>query len=413
MLLWREAAQVVPAAPSDIMVRRGIKNTALRPVSTGFLASDVIADAPFNISDTGPIDNALAHRGLLRGEFLAIAYDHTPDQDAADAYTGTYNLFIRRSTDGGDNWGEARNISGLTDASLRVVEPRLVGTPGTTKLPDGSATGDASDVQDRNVFFLGWGTETNDEVGTPMGIRLTRTTDQGLNFERVQQLSQGTAQASELQLRAPPDGKTLGALWMQRDATTGTVDVVYRNGSEITNVPDPDLNLTATGASFAAEAQGQVTFTVLNKGAGDARSVVLTGTAPSGLTLLSANESDLCSVEGAGFTCTIPELLVSQSRAISLTVTSAAAGTYDLPAQVSGDVVDADATDNTATATVTVAAAPALPRRAERHKQRHSGGGGCAAASGNAPFDPLLPLLAVLGVFGLGARRRRSGLHPF
>ena len=35
------------------------------------------------------------------------------------------------------------------------------------------------------------------------------------------------------------------------------------------------------------------------------------------------------------------------------------------------------------------------------------GGGGCTTASGNAPFDPVLPVLAALGLIGLGLRRLR------
>lgn len=392
LLMWRETASLEPAAASDIMVRRGIKNTALRPGSTGFLASDVVADTPVNVSDTGLTDNALAHRALLRGDFLAVAYDHTPDKAAADAFTGTYNLFVRRSTDGGNSWGAVRNMTQLADASTRVVEPRLVGTPGTITLPDGSATGDASEVQNRNVFYVGWGTETNEAVGKPLDLFVTRTTDQGLNYERVQLLADGATEQSEMQLRSPPDGKTLGALWMQRDATAGTVDVIYRNGNE-TVVADTDLSLTATGTSFATGAQGQVTFTVLNKGAGDARRVLLQGAAPSGLTILALSEPALCSVSGAQFSCALPELLPGQSRAISLTLASVAAGTYELATRVSGDVLDADTSDNSATATVAVLSATA------------SGGGGCAAATGLAPFDPLLLALAALGLIGLGARR--------
>ncbi len=399
LLLWRETASLEPAAASDIMVRRGIKNTALRPGSTGFLASDVLADTPVNMSDTGAADNALAHRAVLRADFVAVAYDHTPDKPAADAFTGTYNLFLRRSSDGGNTWGEARNMTQLADASTRVVEPRMVSTPGTIKLPDGSATGDASDVQDKNVFYVGWGTETNEAVGKPLDLFITRTTDQGLNYERVQLLAEGAAEQSEMQLRSSPDGKTLGALWMQRDATAGTVDVIYRNGGEVTNLPDPDLKLTANGASFASGAQGQVTFTVLNKGTGEARQVVLSGNTPSGLTILALSEPALCSIHGARFTCTIPALLPAQSRPISLTLTAVTAGTFDLATQVSGDVLDADTTDNTAAATVTV-----LPAAAT--------GGGCAAANGRAPFDPLLPVLAVLGFCGWGVRRWRRSADP-
>jgi hypothetical protein len=243
MLLWRETTLTTPAAASDVMVRRGIKNTALRPGSTGFLAADVLADAAVNLSDPGAAslsDNSLAHRGVLRGDFAAIAYDMTPDKAAADATppSGTYNLYIKRSTDGGDSWGAAKNMSNITDPGIRVVEPRLVGTPGTIRLPNTQATADASDVQNRNLMFVSWGTETNSTAPVPQDIFMSRTTDQGLNYEPVQILAGGASEQSEAQLRTQPDGKTLGALWMQRDAATGSTDVIYRNGVE-TTVADP------------------------------------------------------------------------------------------------------------------------------------------------------------------------------
>ena len=36
------------------------------------------------------------------------------------------------------------------------------------------------------------------------------------------------------------------------------------------------------------------------------------------------------------------------------------------------------------------------------------GGGGCTTANGKAPFDPVLPLLAALGLAGWYLRRRAS-----
>jgi hypothetical protein len=395
-MLWRETASLEPAAASDIIVRRGTKNTTLRPGSTGFLATDITANPMFNLSDTGATDNALAQRAQLRGDFLAIAYDHTPDKAAADAYIGTYNLYIRRSTDGGETFGAARNMSNLPNATTRVVEPRLVGTPGTIKLPNGTDTTDTSDNQDRNVYFVAWGTETNEAVSKPLDIYITRTTDQGENYERVQLLAEGVTEQSEAQMRTPPDGKTMGALWMEHNVTAGTEDVMYRNGTAAT-VADPDINLTATGASFAPNGQGDVTFTMLNEGAGKALGVVLTGTVPTGLTLVSTSDASVCSVSGSKFTCTIPEILAGASRAISLTLTSTTAGSYAIAATATGDVVESDTTDNAATANVTVSTTAV----------NSGGGGGCTAASDKLPVDPMLPAFAALGLIGWGLRRAR------
>ena len=38
-----------------------------------------------------------------------------------------------------------------------------------------------------------------------------------------------------------------------------------------------------------------------------------------------------------------------------------------------------------------------------------SDGGGCSAATGERPVDPVLPLLAALGLIGWGLRRTRRG----
>jgi len=396
LMLWRGSTTTEAAAPADVIVRRGIKNTTLRPGSTGFLASDVLADTPVNLSSTGSGDNSLAQRALLRGEFAALGYDHTPDAVAANPErtsppTATYNLYLKRSTDGGASWSAARNLSQLTDPSVRVVEPRLVGTAGTIKLPDGSATGDASDTQNKNVFYVGWGTETNAVATVPLDIRFTRTTDQGANYERVQLLADGPTEQSEAQLRTPPDGNTLGALWMQRDAGTGTVDVVYRNGA-VSTVADPDLVLGTTATSFRAYTAGQLNVTVENTGAGDARQVVLSGTAPAGLNVTGSSDGTPCTVTGQAFNCTVSEIAAGQQRTIALTLASTTAGSYALPVSVSGDVVDANSADNSATASVTVTP---------------DDGGGCSAASGDRPVDPVLPALGLLGLIGLALRRMR------
>ncbi len=211
------------------------------------------------MTGTSNTTNALAHRAVLRADFAAVAYDFTTDKAAADLYTNTYNLFLTRSTDGGVTWSAPKNMSNITDNTIRVVEPRLVGTPGTIKLPAGTATTDLSDVQNRNVFLVGWGTETNALVSKPLDIYITRTTDQGVSYETVQLLAEGLTEQSEAQLRSPPDGSTLGALWMQRDAIANTTDVVYRNGTQ-TTVPDPVTPVASSGGGGCSTANGEVPF---------------------------------------------------------------------------------------------------------------------------------------------------------
>lgn len=65
-----------------------------------------------------------------------------------------------------------------------------------------------------------------------------------------------TLRASEAQLRSSPDGKSLGALWMQSNAAVTATDVVFRSGVEVT-VPDPVEPNTSSGGGGCTTAKGQ------------------------------------------------------------------------------------------------------------------------------------------------------------
>jgi hypothetical protein len=170
------------------------------------------------------------------------------------------------------------------------------------------------------------------------------------------------------------------------------------NSASITlfGLTSADLNLTATSISLDTNEQGQVTLTILNEGAGDAKNVVLTGSVADGLTLAAISDTALCTVNGTTFTCTIPEILANASREFTLTVSSATAGNFAVTASATGDIVDADSSDDTVIAGVEV------------NDPDYGDDGGCTMARGKASVDPLLPLLAALGALGLGLRRRRS-----
>ena len=187
-----------------------------------------------------------------------------------------------------------------------------------------------------------------------------------------------------------------GANVIESTVTSASADPFPENNTAsvtVVGLTNADLNLTTGNVSFSSGGQGQVTFTVLNQGAGDAKNVVLTGAVPDNMTLAGISDPAVCTVNGAAFSCTIPELLVNASKAVTVTVSSSTAGTYNVTAQVTGDVVDSDAADNAATAVVTVTSS--------------SSGGGCAIG-GSGRFDPTLPALAAAGLVFFGLRRFKA-----
>jgi hypothetical protein len=175
-----------------------------------------------DLSWTLPTDNAQGHRGWIRGKQLVIAYDWTPDWQAATVGGGIYNMYVRRSFDGGKTFttapatapyygdgatfkevfarngteteytigaGEfepARNITLRTDTKVNIIEPRTVPLPGTIKRPDGTATGYSEDILDRSVIWLFWGTgavysgdEDEDFGKVPLDLEYLYSNDYG------------------------------------------------------------------------------------------------------------------------------------------------------------------------------------------------------------------------------------------
>lgn len=251
-------------------------------------------------------DDARAHRGFLRGDFLAVAYCWTPNWTAARNGNDVYNLYIRRSFNGGANWttdpngsgitasqiyrhdstyageddkhyeetydvpaGEfepARNVSLLRNNKETVIEPRLVGVPGTT-LTNGVAKY-PEDVQDPNSFWVTYGThasldtkipkdsEDEEEEGGPLDLYYSYSTDKGETYYTVDKtikidsdggnggetvtvwdwLAKDTgkleAEQAECQIRMTPDGSRFYAVWNEAgtDSKTGeySSDVMFR-----------------------------------------------------------------------------------------------------------------------------------------------------------------------------------------
>ena len=416
VLLWRESPTVVPGAPADIVIRRGLVDPVARPGSTGFLASDILADGIQNMTNVSAGGgNANAHRAILRGGLVVLAYDQTPDMDAANPEktanpTTNYNLYITRSTQQGNagSWSSPLNLSRVESPALTVVEPRVAPTPGTIVNP---LTGmpDAGDLQDANVFYVAYATESNTLDGAAGRVFVSRTTDAGVHFEPFVPVSSTKAGQSESQLRPMPDGSSTMVLWMgeQSIGNPDTKDAMFAVG---TAVQLPNLAMTASDAAFEAGGQRTLNLRLLNQGTGDARNVTLSGSLPSGLAAVSISDPDSCSFTGPVFSCVFAEIPANRSRTVSMTVSSASEGSYTVSATVASDGLDADMTDNTAAFVVNVTAP--LPVPEPEPVPPSDDGGGCTTAGAGAPLDPALPMLVGLGLLGLALRRVAPSRSP-
>ena len=232
VILYRQGPATMPGAPADIVVQRGLKDST-NAASTGYRPEDIEPQsAAQNVSDPGglsAIDNARAHRAVVRGSSIAVGYTHTPDMMAAEPDftanpTRNYNFYVRISSDSGATFGPARNLSNVWNPRVSVGEPRLVPTPGTITNP---LTGvpDPGDTQNTDVLYAAWGLYANDSTGVDYSVVSTRTTDFGNSFERLTEAPGGLGQ-SETQLRATPDGSSVAMLWMQEMPPDGARDVV-------------------------------------------------------------------------------------------------------------------------------------------------------------------------------------------
>jgi len=411
VVLWRESPAGLSAAPADIVVRRGLVDAVARPGSNGYRASDILADSPQNMTNVAASGgNANAHRAIVRGSVIVLAYDQTPDMDAADPDktanpTTNYNLFVMRSTQDGrqGSWSAAMNLSRIDSPAMTVVEPRTVPTPGTIVNPL-TGTPDVGDAQDTNVFYVAYATETNTLDARSGRVYVSRSTDQGASYEPFVPVSPAPAGQSESQLRPLPDGSSSIVMWMA-EQTIGNPDTKDATMAVATAVQLPDLRLTATGASFPVGSQRSLTLSLLNQGMGDAAAVTVTGSLPDGLTPVGISDPPNCAIIGQAFSCSIAEIPANRGRTVSMTVSSAVEGFYSVPASASSDGLDADASDNAVEVAVNVTAPVAPPEPEPEPAPQPHDGGGCSTAGAGGPLDPVLPMLAGLGLLGLALRR--------
>jgi Putative metal-binding motif len=282
-------------------------------------------------SGDNPYEDARAHRGAIRGDFVIMGYSYCPNWAASRNAHDKYDFYVRRSFDGGETWttdptstepithvdyfinpdgmsgseldeegndateatkhytvetdydggGEyekARNVSLIKNNKVSVIEPRIVAVPGTIKKA-GVWTGIDEDKQNRDVFYLAYGTSTNlkDVDKAPEDLFMSFSVDRGNHFledtwvvnpdsagnnagETVTgwyRLAKGDPEQGEVQLRMTPNGERFYSVWLEEGAEGS--DILFRRmaPSEFEN-NNTETRLTDDDGDGFTEFQGDL-----------------------------------------------------------------------------------------------------------------------------------------------------------
>lgn len=202
--------------------------------------------APYAATGDNYLENALAHRGVMRGSSILIGYSYVPDLYRFSYLNdqAPYNFFVRRSNDAGRTWSTPVNLSTKVTAAsgYTVREPRVVGTPASGP---NCALGDVTDCQDPNVIYVAYGLQENVysqmEEAADVDIYMLVSMDNGVSWSEPKAITAGDAlgwmtdevEDFETQIRVRPDGKETFTVWSGNDGEA--VNVMFRRGTVVEN----------------------------------------------------------------------------------------------------------------------------------------------------------------------------------
>ncbi|MGC9394765.1 MAG: choice-of-anchor O protein [Anaerolineae bacterium] len=197
-----------------------------------------------------PYDVSKGHRGFIDGDFIMMMYAWSPNWKANSVGNDHYNLYARRSFDGGMTWtttpaslggdgtetcenygagsdyttvctdyaaGEfeqSRNLSQLTGNKVTILDPRYTPTGGLKMLPITDLKGIDfegydDDERDPSKFFIVYETGDNTTVAegeaVPLDLFYSRATNWGDDYSLVEYYNSGTGET------------TMGFDWLEHD----------------------------------------------------------------------------------------------------------------------------------------------------------------------------------------------------
>ena len=251
------------AATSDYAEAMDLNNTPAYNISSNTIPWSPVGGeeaAPTNTltdtTDKNAYEDARAHRAVIRGDDFYIGYTYTKDWGVA-TYTDldNYNFWMRHFDAVTETWTVANNLSNITDKTINVKEPRLVGMPGTnTSL----CPTDPEYCQDQAVLMVAWGTETNvyassGESAEEGDIYYTRTKDKGTTFTQPAVVEGiGSNNRGECQLRTTPAGNIVVTVWNEKNNVEGgtySMLSVSTSEEEVSSGDTNDTNTTTATSS--------------------------------------------------------------------------------------------------------------------------------------------------------------------
>jgi hypothetical protein len=220
------------------------------------ISSNTLTATNANLSDSSEVnslENARAHRAVLRGDDLYMGYIYSEDGRLADATDqANYNFFVRRFNASNAAWGSPANLSNIGYTRINVLEPRLLGMPGNGPgCSDPNNITNPEDCQNKSVLIAAWGTETNPPADTGVSenldIYITRSVDKAETWEPVKAIANTNIQG-ETQIRPTPDGNRIFAVW--NETGNGKTNTMFSIG---TPAPYTAVDDSSPGASCSVK----------------------------------------------------------------------------------------------------------------------------------------------------------------
>ncbi|WP_455206652.1 choice-of-anchor O protein [Kaarinaea lacus] len=378
-IFWRQGFYT-QGGPADIMMRIGYQSAD--PQSTGMNPADLdppvdpncyaldyasainlTSAAPLNLSsntleatqanladatDANFLENARAHRAVLRANDLYVGYIYTEDGVVAAATDlANYNFFVRRFNASTGVWGAPDNLSNITDTTINVLEPRLMGMPGNQPgCTDPNNITNPENCQNKNVLVAVWGTETNvyEHIGGSenLDIYITRTTDKAAHWEPLTYLASGPNIQGESQLRVTPAGNQIFAVW--NETSNGFTSSMFSFGSPITLYSDMAVSVSSVPTSVHAGDDIEIAYQLENRGPDKAYDIGFTINLPVSVQFLSAN--DFCANNAGVINCQLGDIDINNSVPVGISVRSTIEEALLFTASIVSDTLDDPDTGN-------------------------------------------------------------------